>query len=106
MRRSGTFWVNRLFRVIKLVAVTSPVLFAAPQSTDSPVAQIARVEAVQSPNRQGLDPYTVPEMMERFHIPGVSIAVEKDFQIQWVKSYGTADVVTGTPVKPLRSASR
>src|SRR5215470_7596562 len=53
---------------------------------DSTAAQIARVEGPQSPNRQGYDPYTLPEIMKRFHVPGVSIAVVHDFQVQWTKT--------------------
>jgi len=67
---------------------------------DSTAAQIARVEGPQSPNRQGFDPYTLPEIMKRFHVPGVSIAVVHDFQVQWTKTYGVADVATHAPVIP------
>ena len=37
--------------------------------------------------------------MARFDVPGVSIAVIRDFQIHWAKGYGTADVASGTPVE-------
>lgn len=36
--------------------------------------------------------------MQRFHVPGVSIAVIQDFKIHWTKAYGMADVETGRPV--------
>ncbi len=36
--------------------------------------------------------------MDRFHVPGVSVAVIKDFEIQWAKGYGVADVETGARV--------
>jgi CubicO group peptidase (beta-lactamase class C family) len=64
----------------------------------SPAAMMARVEAPQSPNRQGFDPYTLKEVMERFRVPGVSVAVIKDFEIHWAKGYGIADVKTGSAV--------
>ena len=87
------------FLWIAILAVfAGTLLFGAPESQDSPAAQIAHVEAAQSPNPQGLAPYTLPQLMERFHIPGVSIAVARDFQVQWVKTYGVADVSAGTPV--------
>ena len=41
---------------------------------------------------------TVQELMSRFHVPGVSIAVIKDFKIEWARGYGTMDVQTGMPV--------
>ena len=65
---------------------------------DSRAALIARIEGRQSPNRQGLDPYTLYEVMQKYLVPGVSVAVIKGFDIHWVKGFGTADVETGLPV--------
>jgi len=45
-----------------------------------------------------LDAAVVQAMMTQFHVPGVSIAVVKDFKIAWAQAYGTADVETGAPV--------
>lgn len=42
--------------------------------------------------------YTLQERMEYHHIPGFSIAVINDFEIEWIKSYGVSDAETGTPV--------
>ena len=41
---------------------------------------------------------TIAELMARFNVPGVSIAVVRDHQILWAKGYGIADVATGAPV--------
>ena len=60
---------------------------------------MARVEAAQIPNRQGLDPFTLQEVMDKYHVPGLSIAVIRDFEIHWAKGYGIADVSTGAPVE-------
>lgn len=46
----------------------------------------------------GFDPYTMAEMMKWFHVPAVSIAVVRDFQVQWTKTYGVADMGTNAPV--------
>jgi CubicO group peptidase (beta-lactamase class C family) len=59
---------------------------------------IARIEDRQSPDRQGLDRYTLQEMMQKFHVPGISVAVIKDHEIQWAKGYGVADVKSGQAV--------
>jgi CubicO group peptidase (beta-lactamase class C family) len=67
---------------------------------DSSSEIIARIEGRQLPNRQGLDPFTLQEAMQKFRVPGVSIAVIKDFEIHWAKGYGVADVETGLPVEP------
>ena len=69
------------------------------QSTNgSPADLIARIEGPQSPNRQGFDPLTIEQLMTRFRIPGVSVAVFKDFEIHWAKGYGVADVESKAPV--------
>ena len=65
---------------------------------DSAAEFIEAIEGVQHPNRQGHDPFTLEEIMDRYGVPGVSIAVIKDFKIHWAKGYGIADVVTGTQV--------
>src|SRR6516162_2007266 len=68
------------------------------KAQDSAAFQIAAVEGAQSPNHLGFDPYTIPDIMKQLHVPGVSIAVERDFQVYWTKSYGTADVATGKEI--------
>lgn len=74
--------------------------FAAPATLpqNDPAALIARVESAQSPVKGELDALALPALMERLHVPGLSIAVVKDFKIHWAKAYGLADVATGRPV--------
>ena len=60
---------------------------------------IAEIEGPQSPDRQGADPLTIEEVMAYYHVPGLSVAVVKDFAVHWAKSWGMADVETGTPAK-------
>jgi CubicO group peptidase (beta-lactamase class C family) len=81
-----------------LTILAGAMLCGGGEAQDTTPAQIARMEGAQSPNRQGLDPYTIPELMKRFHVPGVSIAVARDFKVLWTKTYGVADVVTNAPV--------
>ena len=40
----------------------------------------------------------IEPLLKQFNTPGVSIAVIKDFAVEWAKGYGTADVETGAPV--------
>ncbi len=62
----------------------------------SAVSAQAAIEQTQTqPGEDGLGTRTVAELMEEFGVPGVSIAVIKDFKIHWVKAYGVADVETG-----------
>ena len=58
---------------------------------------IATIEGPQVPDHQGLDSFTLQQLMEKFHVPGISVAVIKDFQIHWAKAWGVADVESGTP---------
>lgn len=92
--------MKRRALVASLCVLASAILVGAEDRQDSVAAQIARVEGAQSPNRQGFDPYTLPELMTRFQVPGVTIAVVRSFQVQWTKTYGVADVTAGIPVTP------
>ena len=76
-----------------ILLLASPTL-ARGQNGDVP-SLIARIEGPQTPNRQGFDGLTLQEIMQRFRVPAVSIAVIKDFKIHWAKAYGVADVETG-----------
>lgn len=78
--------------------VTASLTSPAAQSLggqDDAAGMIARIEAPQSPNRQGLDALSLQEVMHRFRVPGLSIAVIRDFNIHWAKAYGVADADTG-----------
>lgn len=81
---------------LMLIAAAGAVHTVADDS--SPAAMMARIEGAQSPNRQGLDPLTLQQLMERFHVPGVGVAVIRDFEIHWAKGYGVADVESGARV--------
>lgn len=94
------------------VTLVTVVLLATAQSSNwagsatrvagdtSPAAMMTRVEGRQVPDRQGFDGFTLEQLMEKMRVPGVSVAVIKDFEIHWAKGYGTADVTTGAPVTP------
>ncbi|MGE0362002.1 MAG: serine hydrolase domain-containing protein [Vicinamibacterales bacterium] len=85
-----------------MLALALPVLAAtlAAQPLPDAAPLIARIEAPQVPNRQGLDGLTLEQVMQRFRVPGVSVAVINDFRIHWAKGYGVADAGTGRPVRP------
>lgn len=70
-------------------------LLAAPDEKEK---YVAAVENAQQPDRGGFDSLTLAQLMERMHVPGVSVAVIKDFKIHWAKAYGIADVETGAKV--------
>jgi CubicO group peptidase (beta-lactamase class C family) len=87
--------MKRMLALMCVLAAT-PGFFAADET--APAAMMSRIERAQSPNRQGLDSLTLQQVMDRFHVPGVSVAIIKDFDVQWAKGYGVADVETGTRV--------
>ena len=88
--------------VLASVAVPAPVASqqrrAEAGAIGTPAEMQAIIEGVQTPNRQGLDVLTLEEVMERFGVPGISVAVIHDFDVHWAKGYGVADVETGAPV--------
>jgi CubicO group peptidase (beta-lactamase class C family) len=59
---------------------------------------MARIEGPQTPNRQGYDSFSLQGIMEKTRVPGVSVAVIRDFEIHWAKGYGIADLKTNAPV--------
>ena len=75
-----------------------PATVGTPDTVGTPAQMQAIIEGVQTPNRQGLDVLTLEEVMERFGVPGISVAVIHDFDVHWAKGYGVADVETGAPV--------
>ena len=57
------------------------------------------IEGVQAePGDYGVGSLIVAELMERFEVPGVSVAVIDNFNIHWAKGYGISDVETGMAV--------
>jgi CubicO group peptidase (beta-lactamase class C family) len=88
--------MRRVITALMLIAAATAVHTVADDS--SPAAMMARIEGAQSPNRQGLDPLTLQQLMERFHVPGAGVAVIRDFEIHWAKGYGVADVESGARV--------
>lgn len=86
---------RRVLLAVVMALLATPTVLRA---QDGDVASlIARIEGPQTPNRQGFDGFTLQQLMQRFRVPAVGIAVIKDFKIHWAKAYGVADVETGQP---------
>ena len=108
MRLAGKVGWAAMTAASALVAGLALVAFPAPVASQqrgdeadavgSPAQMQEIVEGVQTPNRQGLDVLTLEEVMERFGVPGISVAVIHDFDVHWAKGYGVADVETGAAV--------
>lgn len=78
-----------------LLLAISAIAMSAAQAQNNVESFIARIENPQSPSHTDLDSLSLQALMERLHVPGVSIAVVKDFKIHWAKAYGVADTETG-----------
>jgi CubicO group peptidase (beta-lactamase class C family) len=63
-------------------------------------AFIAAIEGPQSGRDGDLVALTLEDAMKKSGVPGASIAVIKDFEIQWSRGYGVADVTTGARATP------
>ena len=93
---------TRLARTAAVAALAAALgLLATPvaaQEADSVAELQAAIEGVQTPNRAGLGVLTLAEVMARLGVPGISVAVIRDFEVHWAKGYGIADVESGAPV--------
>lgn len=61
-------------------------------------AIIRQIEGPQHPRSSDLDSLSLAGLMDHFNVPGLSIAVIRDFEIHWARAYGIADVQTGAKV--------
>ena len=82
---------------LTIIAFALPV--ATPAQARSVADYVAAIERAQTTGGSGeLSDLAITELMTRFNVPGVSIAVIRDHQIHWAKGYGIADVATGAKV--------
>lgn len=81
------------------LAATSLILLYSLQTTAlaqvSADEYIQAIEGAQPQSNEGLGNLTVEELLEELDVPGVSIAIIKDFNIHWAKAYGIADTESG-----------
>lgn len=91
---------------IILIALLSTALLSGCQQTTPEIDDpeiLAEIEAVENGLRNPVsfegDPFwTIEERMNHYGVPGVSIAVIKDFKVHWSKTYGIVDRDTKKPV--------
>src|SRR5882724_7267248 len=96
-RSSPSLRLGRLPLV--MVALLSVLAHSSAEEVEV-TAAISRIEGPQSPYRQGLDSFSIEQLMAKYHVPGMSIAVIKDFHVAWAKAYGVADADSRVPVTP------
>lgn len=91
MKRKGIF-------IILFISI-SFIMFQGTATAKAPV-EIARLEQGLLPKTlvKGEKPWTLAERMMVYKVPGVSIAVVKDFNIHWAKGFGFKDIASRQPV--------
>ena len=96
--------VKRQLVVLLLLLLTGGVLLTRAHGEDSASTVAAQVEGRQSPNRRDLDSFTLQEIMQKYRVPGVSVAVISGFRVHWAKGYGAADVETDRGPGPVEQS--
>lgn len=85
--------------ICKLLLVVNLFPFAALAQT-SVDTQIKRVEQGLLPPVliKGDPSWPIEERMKHWKVPGLSVAVVKDFKVEWARTYGVKDIETKEPV--------
>jgi len=84
------------------VLIALGLWLAAPAAAQNELA--ARIQAVEGSHvpitgaAKGGAPETLIETMRRLHVPGMSVAVIRNFKVDWAKAYGVADAASGVAV--------
>ena len=86
------------FLGLPLLVVASVVILARSQPPQNPTTAQTSAPTPAPLPAGPLDPGVVAALLKQFNVPGVSIAVIKDFKIDWAQGYGVADVDTGARV--------
>jgi CubicO group peptidase (beta-lactamase class C family) len=95
---------NKMKRILFLIITVNILLInsCVNSSDDSVENRIIRVE--QGLLSESADPQrktmSLDDRMEFYNVPGVSIAVINNYQIEWVKGYGVIDKESNEPISP------
>ena len=85
---------------LTFVLVLAFVCAALPQAQIAPQAIIAAIEGPQTGREGELAALSLDAAMQKVGVPGLSVAVIRDFAIHWTGAYGKADVVSGAAATP------
>lgn len=91
----------RRFRSERALIALALALAAPVAAQDDLAARIQAVESAHVPvtgDAKAGPPEALAQTMRRLHVPGMSIAVIRDFKLDWVKGYGVADAASGVAV--------
>ncbi|HEU5073756.1 MAG TPA: serine hydrolase domain-containing protein, partial [Polyangiaceae bacterium] len=85
---------------LTFTTVVVAVSLAVARAQVAPESFIAAIEGAQTGREGVLVSLSLEAAMQKAGVPGLSVAVIKDFSIHWARAYGKADVVTGALVNP------
>ncbi|MBC3873800.1 serine hydrolase domain-containing protein [Undibacterium flavidum] len=83
-------------KILSLSFVFTLALQSVPASAQVDVKTM--ISTIESPLKNGeseLDKLSLEQLMEKLRVPGMSIAVIKDFKLHWAKTYGVIDAQSG-----------
>lgn len=80
-------------KVCLLLALCSTFMVSA--APDDATSYIQQIESAQKTGTGEYDKLSLLALQQQLHVPGLSIAVVKDFKVHWAKAYGVADVASG-----------
>jgi CubicO group peptidase (beta-lactamase class C family) len=87
------------YRFLTLLACL--LCLSLPATAQAPIESfIAAIEGPQTGRDGELAGLTLAALMQKLSVPGMSIAVIRDFDIHWSRGYGIADVTASTKVQP------
>src|SRR5918997_689871 len=91
--------LRRFFLPLSL-ALSLLIPFARPAAQETAEARRARVERGLVPPvlLKGGPAWSIEERLRQHKIPGASVAVIKDFKVEWARGYGVKDAETREPV--------
>ncbi|MEL7120486.1 MAG: serine hydrolase domain-containing protein [Bacteroidota bacterium] len=78
------------YSILLLVGVFTTTTFLQAQITDSIQIRIQQVENGLSPlvQKEGQELWNIEDQMRKYNIPGLSVAVINNYQVEWSKAYG------------------
>jgi len=85
-------------KLVQALLAGSAIIASSGYAQDDAKSLMASIEAPQAIVDEESDRLSIEELMEKLKVPGVSIAVVKDFKIHWAKGYGVADIEAKLPV--------
>ncbi len=83
-----------------ILSIAFIVISSVAWASETTRSNIERVEKGLRPSLlvANVPGWSIEERMAHYKVPGVSIAVIKDFELQWAKGYGVVDANTNHPV--------